>query len=288
MDRIYTSFALKLHAFGLGRLQDPNWTGMELFDKLKQHVRGRLEPYLLHEFAEHGVLYHIGLWLFDEFVNYDHRFEVQDCEDLSWYLADVSTFLITGGAPQSERWIARTQQLTGFFDSFYDGMDDSPYYQRLSDSRGTLNRLHNELTEVHSDLIAELTPIYAANYADRVFHDRQLCAFIAELLVTIGFDGSQHDDDRPQQWVDRKSPPQWAKKAVYARDRGKCASCSTDIIMELTENDHLDHIVPIARGGCNDLVNLQLLCQTCNLAKSDHIIGVSNSVPPYITHRVCK
>ena len=62
----YTPFTLKLHAYGLGRLQDPNWTGMELFDMLKQHVRGRCEPYLLHGFNEKGALYHLGLWLFDE------------------------------------------------------------------------------------------------------------------------------------------------------------------------------------------------------------------------------
>ncbi len=36
---VYTPVALKLHAFGLERLQDPNWTGMELFDYLKRPVR---------------------------------------------------------------------------------------------------------------------------------------------------------------------------------------------------------------------------------------------------------
>jgi len=288
MSRIYTPFALKLHAYGLGHLQDPNWTGMELFDSLKQHVRRRRKPYLLHEFAEQGVLYHLGLWLYDEFVNWDHRFEAQDCEDLSWYLEDLVAFLVAGGCAEPSRWIRRTQRVTNYFGSIYDGLDDTKYYEKLDGARSTLHRLHNELADMHSDIIADLAPLYAADYADRVFHDRQLCAFIAELLVAIGFNGAQHDDDTPQQWVERKSPPAWARKAVYARDRGKCANCSADIVMELDDNDHIDHIIPLARGGCNDLVNLQLLCQACNLVKSDGIALVTSSIPPYITRRVCK
>lgn len=285
MERLYIPFTLKLHAFGLGRLQDPNWTGMTLFDELKQHVRGRREPYLLYEFAEQGVLFHIGLWLFDEFVNHDDRFEVQDCEDLAWYLSDLTSVLTCGGGEETEKWIRRTNRLTSFFDSIYDGIDDNLYFTRLSDSRHTLNRLHNELTDVHRSLIEELSTIYAANYADRVFHDRQLCAFIAELLVTIGFDGARPNDERRQKWIERKPPPQWAKRAVYARDRGKCALCAADMMMELDEDDHIDHIVPLANGGCNDLVNLQLLCKPCNLAKSDRLVAVSNSVPPYLSRR---
>jgi hypothetical protein len=42
--QINTSIALNLHAFGLAQLHDPNWTGMDLFDRLKQHTRGRQEP----------------------------------------------------------------------------------------------------------------------------------------------------------------------------------------------------------------------------------------------------
>jgi hypothetical protein len=42
--KISTSIALKLHAFGLTQLHDPNWTGMDLFDRLKRHTRGRVEP----------------------------------------------------------------------------------------------------------------------------------------------------------------------------------------------------------------------------------------------------
>ena len=34
------------------------------------------------------------------------------------------------------------------------------------------------------------------------------------------------------------------------------------------ETERYDHIVPLARFGANDVTNLQLLCEPCNLAKS--------------------
>lgn len=48
---------------------------------------------------------------------------------------------------------------------------------------------------------------------------------------------------------------------VYSRDGFKCAKCAS--IDHLT----IDHIKPLARGGTNDIGNLQTLCRPCNSAK---------------------
>jgi hypothetical protein len=37
------------------------------------------------------------------------------------------------------------------------------------------------------------------------------------------------------------------------------------------ENMHLDHIVPLRAGGIHDAVNLQAMCGTCNIKKSDQL-----------------
>jgi 5-methylcytosine-specific restriction endonuclease McrA len=45
--------------------------------------------------------------------------------------------------------------------------------------------------------------------------------------------------------------------------RGKCAYCK----LKLGDRFHVDHIVPIVKGGRNDRANLQILCAPCNHRK---------------------
>ena len=45
--------------------------------------------------------------------------------------------------------------------------------------------------------------------------------------------------------------------------RGRCVICRTDI----SSAYHIDHIVPLVRGGSNWPENLQLLCGSCNRSK---------------------
>ncbi|MCF2150797.1 HNH endonuclease [Desmonostoc muscorum LEGE 12446] len=62
-------------------------------------------------------------------------------------------------------------------------------------------------------------------------------------------------------------PPE-VKKYVWQRDKYQCRSCGkTGVETNLT----IDHIIPLARGGQNDISNLQTLCFICNQQKTDNI-----------------
>ena len=50
----------------------------------------------------------------------------------------------------------------------------------------------------------------------------------------------------------------------FKNQSGRCAACKTDL--EITGH-HLDHIVPVSKGGANSDENTQLLCPFCNLSK---------------------
>jgi 5-methylcytosine-specific restriction endonuclease McrA len=68
----------------------------------------------------------------------------------------------------------------------------------------------------------------------------------------------------------RVAIPAWVRKAIYFRDRGECRTCKRTLAMTVnqTEFERYDHIVPLASHGANDVTNLQLLCEECNLKKS--------------------
>lgn len=56
--------------------------------------------------------------------------------------------------------------------------------------------------------------------------------------------------------------------ASMLMDQGcKCALCQSQIGGEL--RFHVDHVIPLSRGGSNWPSNLQLLCVPCNLSKAD-------------------
>jgi len=52
---------------------------------------------------------------------------------------------------------------------------------------------------------------------------------------------------------------------LMSMQKGKCACCGIGIKHKL---HHLDHIIPVAKGGDSSNNNLQLLCPSCNLSKS--------------------
>ena len=57
---------------------------------------------------------------------------------------------------------------------------------------------------------------------------------------------------------------QWLKlrERVLRRDGGLCSACVRKGLVELATT--VDHIVPKAKGGSDDLSNLQSLCESCH------------------------
>jgi len=76
----------------------------------------------------------------------------------------------------------------------------------------------------------------------------------------------EHQKTRNTRPSKRTKIPKKLRFEVFKRDLGKCQYCgrgAPDVVM------HVDHKVPLAKGGTTTLDNLQLLCEEDNLAKSD-------------------
>ena len=60
---------------------------------------------------------------------------------------------------------------------------------------------------------------------------------------------------------------------IKKRDNFTCCNCGNSTYAEPNLLLEIDHIIPVAKGGCTVEDNLQTLCWKCNRAKSDKIIS---------------
>lgn len=66
------------------------------------------------------------------------------------------------------------------------------------------------------------------------------------------------------------------RKQILDRDNWVCQFCWIKVHDDKVNNPfkaHIDHIVPISKGGNSEPSNLQVLCRTCNLSKQDKLIA---------------
>lgn len=280
--KILTAIALKLHAFGLNRLNDPNWTGAELYYNIRDHLKGFKEPTdLLRAVHKRGLLFNLGMWFFVEYFLEEDYYKSLGTEYRFWYLEDLLMLLDSADVNPNDPLIIQARELYSKIDSIELFSQEEEYWRALR-SRRIPNTIEKLIQKFNQE-ITSLTEAYATEYAHRVFHDRQLCEFISKLLVAIGFDGTPDADGPPQKWIDRpNSWPTWALGAIISRDRGFCAQCSVSITSELLAPKNIDHIIPLAKAGTNDLLNLQLLCGECNNKKRATIQEVRSSIPNYL------
>ena len=52
----------------------------------------------------------------------------------------------------------------------------------------------------------------------------------------------------------------------YQRQKSRCYYCKVRL-----GNYHVDHVIPLARGGSNDISNIVLACPLCNMHKHDKL-----------------
>jgi hypothetical protein len=141
--------------------------------------------------------------------------------------------------------------------------DDLGEYHRDLYEDGPLEKLRDQMTE-------EIFFLLFANRSFLAAFNRMLAGEMHDTLmdnVEEPYRAHFKKDGR----LRRVSIPAWVTRAAFFRDRGCCGICKRDVTgaVRIGSRKHYDHIVPLSRGGLNDVTNVQVLCEECNLKKGN-------------------
>jgi 5-methylcytosine-specific restriction endonuclease McrA len=117
----------------------------------------------------------------------------------------------------------------------------------------------------YNDLTKDVSLYSAATYDKRFGGWRRAL----ESFVSWANEGIAPPPSNSSQTISRRTPrtANWRQRAiVLMRDGARCRMCGA------TPQDtllHVDHIVPWSHGGETVIENLQILCERCNIGKSN-------------------
>ncbi len=150
------------------------------------------------------------------------------------------------GSKPREILISSEEQLNSRLAEIYNG-NYKPYeYQETE----------QEIEERRREMLEREKQEIAAKIKEK-YRRRELEKLVLQELI----DSGELFGDQPK----REPIPREIISTIYKRDGGRCVYCGS------TQNLQIDHIIPFSKGGATTLENLQLLCQKCNLEKSNKI-----------------
>lgn len=139
----------------------------------------------------------------------------------------------------------------------------------------------NDVDRLSSRDVVDLV-VWADGYSFELEHAADLTpenVAAAGWHIVLGAPAPSWFHDRPQRHGAPPSDLDWRRSQwearrrrlapqVFARDGHRCCSCGRrpdDDDVDLT----VDHVIPLASDGSDDLDNLQTLCRSCNSRKRD-------------------
>lgn len=90
------------------------------------------------------------------------------------------------------------------------------------------------------------------------------CPSCGRVLGEVDFKFCPYCKSLLNERVGREPIPRKLRHKVFVRDNYRCVECGATNKETTLE---IDHIIPVAKGGTNDISNLQTLCKKCNRAK---------------------
>ena len=102
------------------------------------------------------------------------------------------------------------------------------------------------------------------DFVEQLDHQRQLGEIRIKAIKVILLQNKPTKSKRRRTRI-----PRGLRHEVFKRDNYTCVECGAR--KEDGATLHVDHKIPVSKGGTDELDNLQTLCSDCNLNKSDVI-----------------
>lgn len=121
-----------------------------------------------------------------------------------------------------------------------------------------------EAKSVIEDLLdAGLLSLCGGNYTASHWHDEQQKKHDPDLRKSI------YEERRRANNAHLPGLPSWdsMRTAVFVRDYYRCVYCGCDVSAESGIGIHCDHILPVSKGGTDEMSNLATACAPCNFSK---------------------
>ena len=118
-------------------------------------------------------------------------------------------------------------------------------------------------SKINSDLISKI---------DKYKNENETIIGFIESAILKSLPKEISSQEKLKQINRRRSINDTTRYAVLERAGFKCQCCG---IKPLKDNDvilHIDHIIPHSLGGSDNVDNLQVLCDKCNLSKQNRFI----------------
>ena len=118
-------------------------------------------------------------------------------------------------------------------------------------------------SKINSDLISKI---------DKYKNENETIIEFIESAILKSLPKEISTQEKLKQINRRRSINDTTRYAVLERAGFKCQCCG---IKPLKDNDvilHIDHIIPHSLGGSDNVDNLQVLCDKCNLSKQNRFI----------------
>jgi hypothetical protein len=131
------------------------------------------------------------------------------------------------------------------------------------------------LGSIHNSQISDTA--YSFLWAKETSSDLKVLLSVHMMMATDCFSNARPDSDNvhPSELLPkstaalakRKKIGAKLRRQVFDRDSYRCVDCGISPSIDPSCVLHIDHRIPVSKGGTNDLDNLQVLCDQCNAGK---------------------